>query len=296
MKTLPYRLCDVFTDRALAGNALAVFTDAEGLDTDTMQQLAREMNLSESAFVFLPDTLVSYLRLRIFTPTQELPFAGHPTLGTAFVLAEERPALGNVICLSTQRWASTIELSPAGAGPRFGWMTQPLPLIRPYEHSERLLAALGIERATLPIEVYDNGPHYVLVELGDPAALGRLRPDMGELAALGSIAVTVTARLAATSGPAAEAGDGGRWKTRVFAPGEGIAEDPGTGAAAGPTALHLARHGRIAFGDTIVIEQGVEVGRPSTLHARVFGSAEQLERVEVGGHAVVIGRGEITLP
>lgn len=289
---LPYRLCDVFTDRALAGNALAVFTDAGGLDTDTMQRLAREMNLSESAFVILPETLVSYIRLRIFTPTQELPFAGHPTLGAAFVLAEERPALGNVIRLTTQRWASTIELSPVADGPRFGWMTQPLPLIRPYEHRERLLAALGIVRATLPIELYDNGPHYVLVELDDPAALGRLRPNMSELEALGSIAVTVTARLS----PAAGAGDGGRWKTRVFAPGEGIPEDPGTGAAAGPTALHLARHGRISFGDTIVIEQGAEVARPSTLHARVFGSAEQLERVEVGGHAVVIGRGEITLP
>jgi trans-2,3-dihydro-3-hydroxyanthranilate isomerase len=82
----------------------------------------------------------------------------------------------------------------------------------------------------------------------------------------------------------------------VFAPGEGIAEDPATGAAAGPTALHLARHGRIAYGDTILIEQGVEIGRPSLLHARVFGSAERLERVEVGGQAVVMGRGEITLP
>jgi trans-2,3-dihydro-3-hydroxyanthranilate isomerase len=287
MKPLPYRLCDVFTDRALAGNALAVFTDAEGLDTHGMQQLAREMNLSESAFVFLPGSLVSCIRLRIFTPTQELPFAGHPTLGTAFVLAEERPELGNVIRLTTQRGVSTVELSPLGAGPRFGWMTQPLPVIRRYEAQERLLAALGVERATLPIELYDNGPHYVLVELDDPAALGRLRPDMGELAALGSIAVTVTARLA---------GDTGRWKTRVFAPGEGIPEDPATGAAAGPTALHLARHGRIAFGDTIVIEQGAEIGRPSTLHARVFGSAGRLERVEVGGHAVVIGRGEITLP
>jgi trans-2,3-dihydro-3-hydroxyanthranilate isomerase len=114
--------------------------------------------------------------------------------------------------------------------------------------------------------------------------VGALRPNLGELAALGSIAVTVVAR------------HGARWKTRVFAPGEGIAEDPATGAAAGPTALHLARHGRIAYGDTILIEQGVEVGRPSILHARALGRAERLERVEVGGHAVVIGRGEICLP
>src|SRR4051812_11565553 len=100
MKRLPYRLCDVFTDRPLAGNALAVFTDAEGLDTPMMQQLAREMNLSESAFVLPPGSPPggdhrAHARLRIFTPTQELPFAGHPTLGTAFVLADEQPGLGN---------------------------------------------------------------------------------------------------------------------------------------------------------------------------------------------------------
>ena len=115
MKRLPYRLCDVFTDRALVGNALAVFTRAEGLDTETMQQLARELNLSESAFVLPPSSPVAHAGLRIFTPTQELPFAGHPTLGTAFVLAEEQPGLGNVIRLATQRGVSTVELSPRGA-------------------------------------------------------------------------------------------------------------------------------------------------------------------------------------
>ncbi len=86
------------------------------------------------------------------------------------------------------------------------------------------------------------------------------------------------------------------WKCRVFAPGEGIGEDPATGAAAGPLAVHLARHGRIAFGDEIVIEQGVEIGRPSTLHARARGSRARLDSVEVGGHAVLVGRGTFTLP
>jgi predicted PhzF superfamily epimerase YddE/YHI9 len=150
MREIRYELCDVFTDRPLAGNALAVFTDADGMDGATMQALARETHLSESSFVLSPAAADATAAIRIFTPTMELPFAGHPTLGTAFVLA---------------------------------------------------------------------------------------------------------------------AREGRAWKCRVFAPGEGIAEDPATGAAAGPLAVHLARHGRIAFGDEIVIEQGVEIGRPSTLHA-----------------------------
>jgi trans-2,3-dihydro-3-hydroxyanthranilate isomerase len=91
------------------------------------------------------------------------------------------------------------------------------------------------------------------------------------------------------------AGSGARWKTRMFIPSGGIAEDPATGSAAGPLALHLARHGRIAFGDEIEITQGVEIGRPSTLYARVEGSAERVERVEVGGSAVVVARGEFRL-
>jgi trans-2,3-dihydro-3-hydroxyanthranilate isomerase len=254
VRVLPYRLCDVFTDRPLAGNALAVFTEADALDPAILQRLARELNLSECAFLLAPTVPAADARLRIFTPTMELPFAGHPTLGTAFVLAELRPELGPVIRLETARGVSRVTLSAAGAAARFGWMTQPLPRIAGYE-----------------------------VVLDEARQVAGLRPNLAQLEALGSIAVTVVAP------------HGEHYKTRVFAPGEGIPEDPATGAAAGPTALHLARHGRIAYGDTIVIEQGIEVGRPSTLLARVFGSAGRLERVEVGGHAVLIGRGEIRL-
>ena len=283
MPSLPYRLCDVFTDRPLAGNALAVFTHADAIETATMQQLARELNLSECAFVLAPTVPGAAARVRIFTPTMELPFAGHPTLGTAFVLAELRPELGSVVVLETARGVSIVELSAPGAAARFGWMTQPLPRIQLYEPAEQLLQALGVQHSALPVELYDNGPHYVLVVLEEATQVARLRPNLAQLEALGSIAVTVVAR------------HGEQYKTRVFAPGEGIPEEPATGAAAGPTALHLARHGRIAYGDTIVIEQGIELGRPSTLHARVHGTADQLERVEVGGHALLIGRGEIDL-
>jgi trans-2,3-dihydro-3-hydroxyanthranilate isomerase len=282
MRSLRYQICDVFTDRALTGNALAVFTDGSGLDDATMQALAREMNLSESTFVQRATSKEADARVRIFTPTVELPFAGHPILGTAFVLAA--PLQRDRIRLETGRGVVPVHLERDDARITFGWMTQPVPRLAPFAAVAELLAALGVERAGLPIELYDNGPHHVFVELASPQAVATLRPDLSRLAALGSLAVTTYAR------------KGEQWKSRVFAPGGGVPEDPATGSAAGPLALHLARHGRIAFGDTIVIEQGVEIGRPSTLHARVTGSADRIDAVEVGGSAVVVARGEFRLP
>jgi trans-2,3-dihydro-3-hydroxyanthranilate isomerase len=281
MREIHYGLCDVFTDRPFAGNALAVFMDADDVDAGTMQALARETNLSESAFVLRPRGAGADAGLRIFTPTMELPFAGHPTLGTAFVLAARSGR--RVVNLETGRGLVTVRLHEEAWRPAFGWMTQPLPRIERYPHAVTLLAALGVSESKLPVDLYDNGPHYVYVELDTPDAVAALTPDLPRLAALGSTAFSVFAR----RGPG--------WKCRVFAPGEGIPEDPATGAAAGPLAVHLARHGRIAFGDEIVIEQGVEIGRPSTLHARARGAADRLDAVEVGGHAVIVGRGTFRL-
>jgi len=282
MRDIPYELCDVFTDRPLAGNALAVFTDADDIDGATMQALARETNLSESAFVLRPTSAAADAAIRIFTPTMELPFAGHPTLGTAFVLSARRQQ--EIITLETRRAVVTVRLSREAGKAVFGWMTQPLPRIEPYRDAATLLSALGVRRSKLPVELYDNGPHYVYVELETPDEIMALTPDLSRLASLGSTAFSVFAQKGAT------------WKCRVFAPGEGIAEDPATGAAAGPLAVHLARHGRITFGDEIVIEQGAEIGRPSTLHARARGSRDRLDTVEVGGNAVLVGKGTFTLP
>jgi trans-2,3-dihydro-3-hydroxyanthranilate isomerase len=279
MSPLRYELCDVFTDRALAGNALAVFTDASGIDDITMQALAREMNLSESAFVLRPIATDADVRVRIFTPTMELPFAGHPILGTAFVLAKAKQE-GAAIRLETGRGIVTVRVAPSQTAVRFGWMTQPIPVWQPFEAADELLAALHVNRSTLPIELYDNGPRYVLVQVETAAEVARLGPDLSRLAAFGSIAFVVFARQAAS------------WKVRVFAPGEGIVEDPATGAAAGALAVHLCRHGQISFGDEVIIEQGVEIARPSKLHARAVGSAERLDRVEVGGNGVVVASGE----
>ena len=281
MQDYRYVIVDVFTDRALAGNQLAVFTDARGLDTETMQGLAREINFSESTFVLTPEN-GGHAKIRIFTPVTELPFAGHPTLGTAFVLGG--PLQREELHLETGRGIVPVRLEREEGRLVFGRMEQPIPSVEPYQAERALLSALGVERSELPVELYDNGMRHVYVALRSEEEVAGLRPQLARL------------ELPPDLGINCFAGFGGRWKTRMFAPGGGVAEDPATGSAAGPLALHLARHGRIAFGDEIEISQGAEIGRPSTLFARVEGTPEQVERVEVGGSAVIVARGEFRLP
>jgi trans-2,3-dihydro-3-hydroxyanthranilate isomerase len=279
--TFRFVVCDVFTDTPLAGNQLAVFTDAREIPDDRLQALAREINFSETVFVYPADGEAD-VRIRIFTPGVEVPFAGHPTLGAAFVLGT--PLQLDLIRLQTGRGVVPVRLEREGARIVFGRMEQPVPTIQSYADEEALLAALGVRRSELPVDVYDNGLQHVFVTLASEQEVAALRPDLGRLAEVDEVLGVNTI-----------AGAGSRWKTRMFIPSGGIAEDPATGSAAGPLALHLARYGRIGFGEEIRITQGVEIGRPSTLYARVGGTKEQVERVEVGGSAVVVARGEFRL-
>jgi trans-2,3-dihydro-3-hydroxyanthranilate isomerase len=276
MSAFRYVVIDVFTDTPLAGNQLAVFTDARGIPEADLQRLAREMNFSETTFVYPPEG-DGHVKMRIFTPAVEVPFAGHPTLGTAFVLAA--PLQLVEIRLETGRGTVPVRLEREGARISFGWMEQPLPTVGPFERAEELQEALGV-RSTLPVELYDNGIPHVYVTLGSRGEVAALEPDLGRLAAVGQYGINCFA------------GEGAAWKTRMFASRHGVAEDPATGSAAGPLAYHLARHGRIAFGDEIEIEQGTEIRRPSKLYARVYGTSDAAERIEVGGSAVVVARGE----
>jgi trans-2,3-dihydro-3-hydroxyanthranilate isomerase len=280
VRTLRYVVADVFTDTSLAGNPVAVFTDARELESEEMQRLARELNLSESVFV-LPREADGHARIRIFTPSIELPFAGHPTLGTAFVLAQ--PMQLDEIRLETLGGTVPIMLEREGPQIVFGRMEQPVPSWKPFAEVDMLLGALGVDRSELPVEEYDNGVQHVYVCLGSEDEVAALRPNLRGIG------------LAAALGTNCFAGSGKRWKNRMFGLG-GIDEDPATGSAAGPLAVHLARHGRIAWGDEIEISQGAEIARPSTLYARVEGSESEISGVEVGGSAVVVARGEFRLP
>ena len=280
MPTLRYVVVDVFTDTALAGNQLAVFTDARELDSATMQALALEIGYSETTFV-LPAEQGGTAQIRIFTPFVELPFAGHPVLGTAWVLGQ--PLERSLIELETGMGMVPVELDRDESGAlAFGRMTQPVPRIEPYPDTEELLSALRVTGSALPVERYDNGVPHTFVALESTAAVAAVRPDFGALAELGVKANCF-------------AGSAVSWKTRMFAPSVGVNEDPATGSAAGPLACHLCRHGLVEWGEWIEISQGKEIGRPSTLFARAEGAGGEITRVQCGGRAVIVARDEFRL-
>ena len=275
-----YVVADVFTDVPLEGNPVAVFADGQGLSTERMQRTARELNLSETVFL-LPGEDGADACVRIFTPMVEMPFAGHPVLGTAFVLGERLGA--ETVRLKTGAGIVSVALRRRDGAVVFGEMEQPLPTWERFDRPDELLAAIGAPGSTLPIEVYDNGPRHAFVAFDDEAAVIGLCPDLGALEKVGPVGVSCFAIA------------DGYVKARLFGPGLGVAEDPATGSAAGPLAVHLARHGRTAYGDRIEIHQGAEIGRPSILHACAEGSAERLQRVTVGGAAVIVAQGEYRL-
>jgi trans-2,3-dihydro-3-hydroxyanthranilate isomerase len=276
-----YVLLDVFADAALEGNQLAVFPDGSGLEGERMQAVARELKLSETVFMLEPEDRGD-VRLRIFTPTAELPFAGHPVLGSAVLLAAalERTA----IVLETGAGPVEVEVEAGDGRVRSGRMSQPVPTWGPFAEATELLAALGVERSRLPVEIYCNGPRHIYVALDSEQGVAALDPDL-----------RAVAKVTGEAGVSCFAGAGGRFKSRMFAPGLGVAEDPATGSAAGPLAVHLVRHRGAAPGEEIEIRQGAEIGRPSLLRARARGTAERIEQVEVAGSAVLLARGEMWL-
>jgi trans-2,3-dihydro-3-hydroxyanthranilate isomerase len=268
-----YVVADVFTDTPLAGNQLAVFTDAREIPEEMLQPLAKEMAFSETVFVY-PKEADGHVKIRIFTPEVELAFAGHPILGTAFVLGIPLQLIE--IRLETGAGTVPVQLEREGARIVFGRMDQPYPTVQPLAEAEELLAVLEVE-SLLPVELYDNGVRYAYVRLGSEDAVAALAPDFQRLKRF-------------DFGVSCFAGEGDRWKTRMFAPADGIPEDPATGSAAGPLALHLVRHGVVEPGRELTISQGAELGRPSTLYALADDT-----RVQVGGSAVVVARGEFRL-
>jgi trans-2,3-dihydro-3-hydroxyanthranilate isomerase len=270
---LEFVVADVFTDAPLSGNQLAVFVDASDLDEALMQPLAREIGFSETVFVLPGDAV------RIFTPRSELPFAGHPVLGTAFVLASARAT--DAVTLHTRRGAVPVVFDERGRGT----MRQPVPTVAPWGGPlDPLFDALGVAGSILPVDEYVNGPSHVYVMLATEAEVAALRPDFGRL--LDAVPA---------AGVSCLAGSGSAWKVRVFAPSVGVDEDPATGSAAGPLAVHLCRHGIVPWGTELTITQGVELGRPSTLYASAHGNGERLESVDVSGDTVVVGSGHFTL-
>ncbi|AKH85872.1 2,3-dihydro-3-hydroxyanthranilate isomerase [Streptomyces sp. CNQ-509] len=279
MPELDYMLVDAFSRKPLSGNPVAVFLDARELTPDLMQRIAREMNLSETTFV-LPPGEGGDARIRIFTPVNELPFAGHPLLGTAVALGETRKQ--DELQLETAMGVIPVHLTDDDGAVKVS-MRQPHPVWEPYAEADELLAALGADTSVAPVEVYRNGPRHVFVGLESVPALSALRPDHRALSEFPDMAANCFA------------GQGRQWRARMFSPAYGVVEDAATGSAAGPLAIHLARHGLAAYGEQVEILQGVEMGRPSLMLATAEGDGDRIHAVHVGGNGVTVGRGTLFL-
>ncbi|MFD5751127.1 PhzF family phenazine biosynthesis protein [Streptomyces sp. NPDC127033] len=275
-----YLVADAFTSVPLEGNPVAVVLDASDLPAPQMQRIAREMNLSETTFV-LPPRDGGHARIRIFTPVNELPFAGHPMLGTAQVLGEKWQR--DELLLETEMGPIPVEMERTGDRITRIRMRQPIPTWESYDRAPELLAALGVTGSTLPVEAYRNGPRHVFVGLPGVEALAALRPDHRALTAFPDMAANCFA------------GEGRYWHTRMFSPAYGVVEDAATGSASGPLAIHLARHGLVGHGTEIEIAQGVWLGRPSTMRARAEHQDGRVTSVEMSGSAVTVARGTLLL-
>ncbi|MGW7081780.1 PhzF family phenazine biosynthesis protein [Streptomyces sp. NPDC054871] len=269
-----YVVVDAFARRPLTGNPVAVFFGSDDLTAEQMQRIAREMNLSETTFVLTPRQHGDDAHVRIFTPVNELPFAGHPLLGTAIALGQRTDA--DRLRIETAMGVIPFELERGADGKAVAAsMRQPVPVWEPFDRVDELLEALGISESALPVDIYRNGPRHVLVGLESTEALAKLDPDHRALSRFLDMAVNCYA------------GEGSSWRNRMFSPAYGVVEDAATGSAAGPIAIHLARHGLGAYGQRIEITQGVEIGRPSPMGALVHGEGDRVDSVDVFGHGVV---------
>jgi trans-2,3-dihydro-3-hydroxyanthranilate isomerase len=302
MRKLQYRIVDVFTDRMFGGNPLAVVLDGRGVTDTEMQALAREMNLSETTFVLPPEDPANDFRVRIFTPGRELPMAGHPTIGTAFVLAREKmlPAGGDTLTIRLEEKVGLIpvRLEMKDGAPDKIWMTQPRPTFGPvFSNTVAVAEMLGIDpsdiRTELPIEVVSCGVTFLFVAVRDLVTMRRLnfKKDLCPpvLDPLGGHGVFVFAMEVENAGSTVH--------SRMFAPDLGIPEDPATGGASGPLGSYLVRHGVVTAQPkaSIVSEQGIEMGRPSFIHIEITQEANEITDVKVGGQTVFVGGGEIEL-
>lgn len=304
MTRYPFYQLDVFATTPLHGNPLAVFPEPGDLTPAQMQAIAREMNLSETTFVF-PSSKANR-RVRFFTPTAEIPVAGHPTIGTWWTLAE----LGRLdipddgVCRVRQETGSgvlPVDIHMSGGRPTEVVMVQPLPVFEETSIDlEDLGDALGARAGMLADpapQVVSTGIPQLMVPITSLEAIKSL-PSGGAGAALSRILRSVGSDCAMCYTLETE-GDGATVHCRMFAPGLGVPEDPATGSAAGALGSYLVWHGIVRPHDGVasfVIEQGLEIGRPSRMHVEIsVGNGGEITEVRVGGQAVTVITGEVQL-
>ena len=303
MKSYRYLHLDVFTGHLFGGNQLAVYPDGRGLSAETMQAIAKEMNYSETTFVLPAERPDTDARLRIFTPADELPMAGHPTIGSIFALART-----GVIAAGRDRFVFGLGVGPTpvsltwqGDALTFAWMTQLSPTFSPPIDNRRGAAAmLGLPEAAvktgLPVQVVSCGMPILFVPLAtrrdvDQAVLDRAAWQTfwaSEGASIDCVFLFST-----EPGP-----DGATAYSRMFAPELGIGEDPATGGASGPLGCYLVEYGVVSAENahSMLSLQGVKMGRPSAIHISIGMDGGKISSVRVGGESVLAGEGVLYVP
>ena len=304
MRTCSYLHLDVFTDEPLHGNQLAVFPDSPGLEPRVMQAMAQEMAFAETTFILPKEDPATDVRMRIFTPSREMPLAGHPTVGSTFALAH-----AGLIAPGTARFIFGLPVGPTpvdlewrDGSLAFAWMNQPLPEFgEPVAGAAALAAGLSISepdlvRTGLPIQRVSCGLPFLFIPLATRDVVDSIQPNGAELErfarrngldGVGFFVFTLDG-----------GEDGATVYSRMFALEFGVVEDPATGSASGSLGCYLVRHGLVT-GDAagaITSRQGVKMGRPSLLHIAIAGTSERITGVKVGGHAVVVGEGALRVP
>ena len=290
MPIYKFKQVDVFTDRPLYGNPVAVVLDADGIDPKAMQRIAAWTNLSETTFVLKPTTPAADYRLRIFTPAAELPFAGHPTVGSAHAALEAGVISGATFSQECGAGVLPMSVTETEAGPRIAVEAPEATFVKEFgDRIDELSEALGAPLIPDPAPAaMDNGPSWIFCRLASSAAVAGLRPDMSAMAMLErELRVTGTAVFALLEG------DGPSVHIRCFAPSYGVNEDPVTGSANAALPAYLSHVGMLdALGGEYVSTQGTELGRDGKVYVRVL---DNQGRAEIGGHAVTVIEGEIRL-
>jgi trans-2,3-dihydro-3-hydroxyanthranilate isomerase len=304
MPSLRYLHLDVFTASPLEGNQLAVFPEPDGLDTAMMQRITREMNFSECTFIFPPEQ-GGNVKMRIFTPGEELPMAGHPTVGTTFALALE-----GVIARGRTDWMFELGVGPTpvslewkGDTLSFVWMTQLRPTFGgTITDTRALAAAVGVAAADVrndvPVEVVSCGVPFLFVPLSTRAAVDAVVVDRKALArCCRDAGVDELPTFFFTTEGQQDAAAAQTVYSRMLAPGFGIGEDPATGGASGPLGCYLLHHELVSAeaARNIVSLQGVSMARPSRIHISIDSERGDITRVRIGGQSVLVGRGELLL-
>jgi trans-2,3-dihydro-3-hydroxyanthranilate isomerase len=288
---------DVFTDHLFGGNQLAVFLDGRGLAAETMQAIAKEMNFSETTFVLPPERPGTHSRMRIFTPGEELPTAGHPTIGTTFALARSgaiEPGRPSIV-FDCGIGPVPVALTWNGDDLAFAWMTQSLPAFgESVPDPARTAAALSLSPAAVagtghPVQVVSCGVPFLYVALTTRSAVDNVVVNPGLLDEL--LRATRSAAHGVFVFSAEPGGSRATVYSRMFAPELGVTEDPATGIASGPLGCYLVRH-RIVQpekAESMISLQGVKMGRPSHVHISIGMARGEIASVRVGGEAVLAG-------